>query len=372
MRVQVADCWRYCNCQAVRIVRGQAIRVCSHSWDCPSHGRDKRLKIRRMVHEAQAYWMFTTTYAQPEARHPVDGMPMRPEEFKKCDRWSHVYTYKDGTERWRPLSACKHCCKRDSKRKKIFFKRLRRKYGDQVGYLWVREDQKNGAVHGHIALSGLPESLTDDEKDEISRWWTELGGGFSDLAPPDPKKPREAMGWYLGKYLAKHDGLRMAPGYRRWGRSKNFAPGVVMRERWRANEYAAERAEREACDRQDALVYARKLEQAYVQDLAEQCLKNPSLDLGSMPLTENERERVRRAITELELDAQAEDLLAQAFAGLERMQKDEQQVTVPGSTRRSWFIGWVHPVLRSVLTQTRVLLGDVAESVPRSPEACPA
>jgi len=108
-------------------------------------------------------------------------------------------------------------------------KRLRRLWGQQFAYLAVVEDQKNGSMHLHLALSGVPEHITRVDRLRVASAWKDLGGGYINFRPPPVNASPAGMGWYLGKYLAKRQDQRMARGYRRWTRARAFATALRMR-----------------------------------------------------------------------------------------------------------------------------------------------
>jgi hypothetical protein len=172
--------------------------------------------------------MWTFTLPQPRAVDE-DGCPVVPAGFEDCDWYTHVQPAKtDGTLRWLTISTCRHCCGRVSRMMDSLTKRLRRRYPD-AQRLWVREEHKSGALHVHSAWSGVPwVSRKSRAANRIRQDWADLGGGFVDFGKRDSHKDSRAMGWYVGKYLAKSHDRPMARGYRRWSRSLGFAPDVRM------------------------------------------------------------------------------------------------------------------------------------------------
>lgn len=223
-----------CNCRMSVRRQGSddALVVKARSWDCPSCGLDKRRALRLMVATEGSRWLLTLTYRQPAA-YDRAGTPVVPPEHQGCDRHSHTYRYVDqagrASWRWRTLASCAHCCGRRSIMLRHLVKRLRRLWGNGFRYLGVVEDQKNGAMHLHLALSGVPEALPRLVRTKVARDWQQLGGGYVNFRPPPPGSSPGAMGWYLGKYLAKRQDQRMARGYRRWTRAQSYAPDVRMR-----------------------------------------------------------------------------------------------------------------------------------------------
>lgn len=171
--------------------------------------------------------MWTFTLPQPHAVD-LDGCPVTPPEFSDCDWYSHVYEYKDGTLRWRTLSTCSLCCRRVARMMDTLTKWARRRW-PAAQRLWVREDHKSGALHVHSAWAGVPYVARKSRNARrIREQWAHLGGGFVDFGKQDSSRDGSRMGWYIGKYLAKSHDRRMARGYRRWSRSRGFAPEVVM------------------------------------------------------------------------------------------------------------------------------------------------
>lgn len=227
-----------CNCRRVMVRPddGQVLIVKTRSWDCPSCGYDKRKRLAEMVGAHGAQPMFTLTFRQPRA---IDGAgrPVTPPEHERCERKTHVYRYsgKHGRPgwRWRTMANCPHCIARLTRMKSALRKRLRRRYGETLEYLYVLEDQDNGALHVHLALAGLPE-LTEGDALYFRRVWGELGGGRSQIDRAPVGSDGHPLGSYLGKYLAKEGVRRVAAGCRRWGRTRQYAPEVRMR--WVAPE----------------------------------------------------------------------------------------------------------------------------------------
>lgn len=217
-----------CTCRLSLTRNGQPLSVVAHLWDCPSHGRDKRKTLADMCSVARPTAMWTFTLPQPRA---VDdqGVIVVPPEFADCDWYQHVYEYKDGTLRWRTLSTCPLCCKRVARMMDSLTKWVRRRWpGAQR--LWVREDHKSGAMHIHSAWAGVPHvGRKSANSRKIRAQWVHLGGGSQvDFGGSDGPRDGARIGWYIGKYLAKSHDRPMARGYRRWSRSRHFAPDVVM------------------------------------------------------------------------------------------------------------------------------------------------
>lgn len=228
-----------CNCAMV-VRKGLEVRtIRTRSWDCPSCGLDKRNRIAEMAQSAgtpdRHPRMLTMTFSQP--RQEDDGVV--PDRHADCDPSSHLYEYRqaDGkiTLRWRLLSTCPHCCRYVSAVMVKFRKRLRRMYGDQVDYLWAREDHpKSGAIHLHSLWVGLPQGIARNNRAgrRIKAAYAEAGGGLLDLGYADADAQGRRVGWYIGKYLAKRHDQRMAKGFRRWSRTRGFAPEVLMQPRF--------------------------------------------------------------------------------------------------------------------------------------------
>lgn len=233
----------------MRLRRGpEEVTVRARTWDCPSCGQDKRRKIADMCLLASPKVMFTATFPQPhyvdppQAGDPRDLPPLAyvglvgeqrdsgvPPRHAKCDSQTHVYTYRDGTRRWRVMAECEHCCRYVTATLSAWRKRVRRRFGDQVDYLWAREDHPiSGALHVHMAVSGLPPmSKSSRSARWMKRQWQELSGGFADVSARS-SQTGGGVGWYLGKYLAKRQDQSMAKGFRRWSRTRDFAPEIRM------------------------------------------------------------------------------------------------------------------------------------------------
>ena len=226
-----------CDCsRLVRLPDGREVPVKGRRWSCPSCGLDKRRSLVRMCGQASAAYLLTLTIA-PLLAVDGDGQAVTPERHARCDRYSHmhVFTNKRGKEslRWLVIPNCKYCCSWLSGEKARWRKRVRRAF-PAFQCLDVREETSAGMVHLHLAVVGLPAGVPKSAGGdwhpvirELRRVWH---CGFIDLEPG--RKPGGGgIGWYLGKYLTKQD-CRMARGYRRWNRTRGFAPEVVM-DQWK-------------------------------------------------------------------------------------------------------------------------------------------
>lgn len=216
-----------CNCR-VRLVdvNGEVLTVKSRRWDCPSCGLDKAERIRDLCVVAGADRMWVLTFDQP---HYHEGQTP-PERHTKCAPETHVYTYRDGTERWRMLESCPHCCRESARALSNFRKSLRRRW-PTAEILWVREIKpQSGAFDINVVIVGVP-PLTRRTRAgrRVKELWAAAGGGFLDLG--DGFKGRRSaggVGRYIGKYLTKFASRPLAKGFRRWSRTKGFAAGLVM------------------------------------------------------------------------------------------------------------------------------------------------
>jgi hypothetical protein len=277
-----------CNCRRVigRALPGMAEHgeyrvVKSRRWDCPSCGHDRKRTLAEMCAVAGVTRMVTLTFDQPAV--PGDflsgGMveyrdgeftrlrcALTPKRHRFCDWSTHAYWYiprdrKSGEMgwRWRILSSCKHCCRWVSGRLKLWKQRIRRgpaiavrchgvrcghrrrKVGDRrecyerrpwpaFEYLHAREVHKNGAMHLHVAVVGVPAAVTrfSGAGRFLKEQWREVGGGFVDVGRHGDTAGSDA-GWYVGKYLAKAHDEPFAKGFRRWSRTREFARGMRMR-----------------------------------------------------------------------------------------------------------------------------------------------
>jgi hypothetical protein len=194
-------------------------------WDCPSCGLDKRRSLVQMCEDAGCDLMLTLTFEQP--RSVVRGVRVVPPGFERCSEFTHVRWYVDtygkGSFRWLRLSTCVYCCRKVSKMVDTFNKSVRRRWPD-FEFLRVIEDHKSGAMHLHSGVVGVLGDLSD-ARDVLRSLWRAAGGGRQvDLA----QRSSERVGRYLGKYLGKTHDQRMAHGYRRWSRSRNFGGSVLM------------------------------------------------------------------------------------------------------------------------------------------------
>jgi hypothetical protein len=211
--------------------RGEWRVVKTRRWDCPSCGLDRKRVLVNMCLSARVTRIVTLTLKQPYACPP--GTLTRswsvPEGFDACDPVTHVYFHvASGTWRWMRIGACEHCCRWVSKMLSRWRDRMRYRWpGFQ--YLHVRESHKSGALHLHLAVTGVPASITRTSKAGLllKGAWADLGGGFVDVGRHGDHAG-SAAGWYVGKYLAKRQEHGMAPGFRRWTRSAEFGPDVRM------------------------------------------------------------------------------------------------------------------------------------------------
>jgi len=194
-----------------------------------------------MAATAGADRIITLTFTQPRAEFvgaPPGVLPpslvldlaSRPERHADCDPDTHIaWNDRNGGLRWRLLPSCVHCVRWVGARISLLRKRVRRQHpGFQ--YLRATEVHTSGAMHVHLAVTGLVPGVTRNSLSgkRIRAHWTEVGGGFVDLGKPSGM-PSGAAGRYVGKYLSKRqDDGGMARGYRRWSRTQQFAPGVKM------------------------------------------------------------------------------------------------------------------------------------------------
>jgi len=219
-----------CNCR-IRVVNrdGEQFTVKSRRWDCPSCGLDKAERIRDLCVSQKADRMWVLTFSQPTYE---EGAPP-PERHTLCSPDSHLYEYSDGTQRWRMLESCPHCCRASARALANFRKALRRRWAG-AEMLWVREIKpRSGAFDINLVITGVPPmSRKTVAGRRVKALWVEAGGGFLDLG--DGYKGRRSaggVGRYIGKYLTKFAARPLARGFRRWSRSAGFAAGVLMAEK---------------------------------------------------------------------------------------------------------------------------------------------
>lgn len=217
-----------CNC-TVRLVDEDGVikHVRSRRWDCPSCGRDKANKIREMCVAAGSWRMFTLTFTQPEY---IPSEPP-PERHRNCHPSTHVYEYQDGTLRWRMLETCSHCCAYAAWCWSKFRKSMRRLWPAFEGLQLKEIKPKSGAFDINVAVIGLPRfARKGSAARKVRAAWVQSGGGRMDVGMPSPKNSPGALGRYIGKYLTKLAHRPLAKGYRRWTRTRGFAPDVRMQE----------------------------------------------------------------------------------------------------------------------------------------------
>lgn len=213
-----------CNCTLAVSYGGQEYRVKARKWDCPSCGRDKRLRLASFAESEQSRVMLTLTLLQP-----VYEKGLSPAYFQLCAQRSHVYLHSSGRLLWRTLASCEHCCRRVSGMLVRLRKVLRRRWGNEFGYLTVREDMKSGELHLHLALRGVPDRLSRADRKATADAWARYGGGYINFRLSKVVQGSGGrIGWYLGKYMAKRQDEKMARGFRRWSRTANFAPDLRM------------------------------------------------------------------------------------------------------------------------------------------------
>jgi hypothetical protein len=207
--------------------------VKQRAWSCPSCGLDRKRTLADMCDVAGVTRMVTLTFAQPIAG-AMDWSSLTftaapiPRRHRFCDSDTHVYVHADGRYLWRLLPSCQHCCRWVSHRLRLWSLRMRRQWpGFQ--YLHAREVHKSGALHLHVAVTGIPAGVTRFSKSGrlLKRHWLEVGGGFADVGRHGDNGGRDA-GWYVGKYLAKQHDEAFAKGFRRWSRTGHFAPQIRM------------------------------------------------------------------------------------------------------------------------------------------------
>ena len=123
---------------------------------------------------------------EPTVLRDSDGRVVR---VLVCDFDSHVYwNARHGGWRWRVLPSCANCCRNVSRMLAAFRKRLRRgaagRGPERKGYrpawpdfqyLHVREEHKSGAMHLHVAVTGIPASVTRSSRAGLAlkRQWAE-------------------------------------------------------------------------------------------------------------------------------------------------------------------------------------------------------
>jgi len=215
----------YCDC-TVSLARsdGASVRVRSRRWDCPSCGLDKARTLREMVITANVERLFVLTFSQPVAG------PVQPARHSDCEASTHLYLDRFGVWRWRMLESCPHCCRFSSWALSKWRKSMRRRW-PSFEMLWVREVKPlSGAFDVNVVVSGLPVMTRRGRSGKrVKSLWVDVGGGFLDLGDNfSGSSSPGGLGRYVGKYLTKLAHRPMARGFRRWGRTQQFAPEVKM------------------------------------------------------------------------------------------------------------------------------------------------
>jgi len=111
----------------------------------------------------------------------------------------------------------------------VFIKALKREYGNNLRYVWMKEFQSNGSPHYHMMIECPKVSIDDQEYFIRNTWYDIVGSGLIKhwYRGIYCDKIRDQKGYanYLAKYLAKMD-QKEAPSWfgkvgRFWGGSRN-------------------------------------------------------------------------------------------------------------------------------------------------------
>lgn len=226
-----------CSVDVVDRLTGDVIRVRGARWDCPSCGANKRAALTEMVESAAAvsggrYSFLTMTYAP--VMDWVWGVSVPPVGHYFFDIERHVVwvIHRNGTGRWvwRVMADCGVCLRRDTASFIRWRKRIQRRWPTAV-FLVVREAHKDGALHLHVIVAGMPFVIRPRSRAErlAREHWVSVGGGRQlDASVGKRGSPRRA-GRYVAKYASKALGVtKSARRFRLWRRSRGFGSEVRM------------------------------------------------------------------------------------------------------------------------------------------------
>ncbi|MEX1014162.1 MAG: hypothetical protein WDZ80_03310 [Candidatus Paceibacterota bacterium] len=117
-----------------------------------------------------------------------------------------------------------------------FIKRCKRKFGNEIEYLWKLEFQKRGAPHYHIIIF-MPKSYKIQYLREwFSKNWYEVAQRLWETKLENHKNVGVSVekinslkqaGFYLSKYIAKDEGETPENHGRYWGCSRNWGETVL-------------------------------------------------------------------------------------------------------------------------------------------------
>lgn len=125
----------------------------------------------------------------------------------------------------------------------VILKRFKRRFGDDIEYLWKLEFQKRGAPHYHIIirlpkryqLPYLQRWLGKNWFEVAQRFWDEkqinhldAGTQFKELTKKQGKDSLQSAAFYLCKYINKEEDNTPEHQGRYWGYSRNW--GILMHE----------------------------------------------------------------------------------------------------------------------------------------------
>jgi len=113
--------------------------------------------------------------------------------------------------------------------REVFIKALKRKYGNDLRLVWIKEFQENGSLHYHMMFECPGVTIQDQNWFIRSTWYDIVGSGlikhFYNGIYCAPIKSQQGYARYLASYLSKMD-QKAAPAWfgkvgRFWGGSRN-------------------------------------------------------------------------------------------------------------------------------------------------------
>lgn len=113
--------------------------------------------------------------------------------------------------------------------REVFIKALKREYGNNIRYVWLKEFQANGSPHYHMMIECPDATIQDQDWFIRSAWYDIVDSGlikhFYNGVYCDSIRSQQGYATYLATYLAKMD-QKTAPDWfgkvgRFWGGSRN-------------------------------------------------------------------------------------------------------------------------------------------------------
>lgn len=113
--------------------------------------------------------------------------------------------------------------------REVFIKALKREYGNNIRYVWLKEFQQNGSPHYHLMIECPGATIEDQDWFIRSAWYEIVDSGlikhFYNGVYCDKIRSQQGYATYLATYLSKMD-QKTAPEWfgkvgRFWGGSRN-------------------------------------------------------------------------------------------------------------------------------------------------------